>query len=189
MTGEEKAGRVNASEIFVCSVISRFAGGMFQRGIGQAVAKRQAPIGEAAVGRTPPPRSKEGTHPGRASCVRNTETGEHGGEEYARNRRCYVPQSFTGSNLADRGRMRCALVHVGGELRGWSDPAARGGHGKGLRRTHGDTAGTRSGSSSVERISVNTGTVWDLACRRAASVAGWAGRTDRRSVRDGAESP
>ena len=34
-----------------------------------------APIGEAAlVGRTPPPRSKEGTHPGRVSCVRNTGT-------------------------------------------------------------------------------------------------------------------
>jgi hypothetical protein len=48
---------------------------MFQRGIGLAVVKRQAPTGEAAlVGRTPPPRSKEGTHPGRISCVWNTET-------------------------------------------------------------------------------------------------------------------
>jgi hypothetical protein len=40
--------------------------------------KRQAPIREAAlIGRTPPPRGKEGTHPGRVSCVRNTETVRH----------------------------------------------------------------------------------------------------------------
>ena len=35
----------------------------------------QAPIGEAApVGRTPPPRGKGGTQPGRISCVRNMGT-------------------------------------------------------------------------------------------------------------------
>jgi hypothetical protein len=129
------------------------------------------------------------TKPGRASTARWCGPGERDGEEYVRNRRCYVPQSFTGSNLADLGRMRCVSGHVGGELRGWCGPAARGGHGEGLRRTRGDTAGTQSGSSFVERIAVNTGTVWDLACRRAAGVEGWAGRTDRRPVRDGAEPP
>ena len=36
---------------------------------------RQAPVIEVAVtGTTPPPRSKEGTHPGRVSHVRNTGT-------------------------------------------------------------------------------------------------------------------
>jgi hypothetical protein len=104
----------------------------------------------------------------------------------------YVPQSFTGSNLADLGRKRCVpavALLAGGELRGWCGSAARGGHGEGLRRTHGEAAGTQSGSSFVERITVNTGTVLDLARRHVAGVEGWAGRTDRRSVRDGAEPP
>jgi hypothetical protein len=48
---------------------------MFQRGTGLAVEKRQAPVIEVSMaGTTPPPRSKEGTHPGRISHVRNTET-------------------------------------------------------------------------------------------------------------------
>jgi hypothetical protein len=42
---------------------------------GLAAVKRQAPVIEVTlVGRTPPPRSEEGTHPGRVSHVRNTET-------------------------------------------------------------------------------------------------------------------
>jgi len=45
------------------------------RGTGLAAVKRQAPVIEVTMaGTTPPPRSKEGTHPGRVSCVRNTET-------------------------------------------------------------------------------------------------------------------
>jgi hypothetical protein len=48
---------------------------MLWRGKGLAAVKRQAPVIEVTViGTTPPPRSKEGTHPGRVSCVRNTET-------------------------------------------------------------------------------------------------------------------
>src|SRR5687768_2330014 len=48
---------------------------MLQRGRGLAVEKRQAPVIEVAMaGMTPPPRSKEGTHPGRFSHVRNAET-------------------------------------------------------------------------------------------------------------------
>src|SRR4051794_27633209 len=47
----------------------------FSRGTGLAVEKRQAPAVEIAMaGTTPPPRSKEGTHPGRCSHVRNAET-------------------------------------------------------------------------------------------------------------------
>src|SRR3954469_21057148 len=49
--------------------------GMLQWGTGRAVEKRQAPVVEVAMtGTTPPPRSKEGTHPGRFSHVRNAET-------------------------------------------------------------------------------------------------------------------
>jgi hypothetical protein len=56
-------------------VIPALADGMFQQGTGQAAAMRQAPVIEVLVtGTTPPPRSKEGTHPGRVSCVRNTGT-------------------------------------------------------------------------------------------------------------------
>ena len=47
----------------------------FSRGTGLAVEKRQAPVIEIAMtGMTPPPRSKEGTHPGRFSHVRNAGT-------------------------------------------------------------------------------------------------------------------
>src|SRR5919112_3967662 len=47
----------------------------FSRGTGLAVEKRQAPVVEIAMaGMTPLPRSKEGTHPGRFSHVRNAET-------------------------------------------------------------------------------------------------------------------
>lgn len=66
---------------------------------------------------------------------------------------------------------------------------APGGHAEGLRRRRGGTAGAESGSSSVKRTTVNTGTVPDLACRHVSSVDGWAGFTVDRSVRDGAESP
>src|SRR4051812_46206645 len=38
-----------------------------------------------------------------------------------------------------------------------------GGHGEGLRGSRGDAAGTKSGSSFIERIAVNTGTVSVLA--------------------------
>ena len=48
---------------------------MLWRGTGLAAVKRQAPVIEVTViGTAPPPRSEEGTHPGRISCVRNTET-------------------------------------------------------------------------------------------------------------------
>ena len=65
----------------------------------------------------------------------------------------------TGPNLADMGRERCAPARTGGELlwpafNDWS-----GDHGEVLRGSCGDAAGTESGSSSIERITVNTGTV------------------------------
>lgn len=48
---------------------------MLQRGRGLAVEKRQAPVIEVTMaGTTPPPRSKEGTQPGRISRVWNTVT-------------------------------------------------------------------------------------------------------------------
>ena len=55
-----------------------------------------------------------------------------------------------------------------------------------LRGSRGEAAGTESGSSSVERITVNTGTVLVLPSRASGS-GGSAGRTDRRSVQGGAE--
>ena len=44
------------------------------------------------------------TKPGRVSTARWCGSGERDGKEYARNRRCYVSQRDTGSNLADLGR-------------------------------------------------------------------------------------
>ena len=64
-----------------------------------------------------------------------------------------------------------------------------GDHGEVLRGSRGDAAGTESGSSFVERITVNTGTVPVLPDCRVSNVDGRAGRVDRRPVRDGAEPP
>ena len=56
---------------------------------------------------------------------------------------------------AGRGASRCQWA--AGTL--WAGSlTCKGGHGEGLRRTHGEAAGTESGSSSTQRIGVNTGT-------------------------------
>ncbi len=70
----------------------------------------------------------------------------------------YVTQTWTGSNLADRGRERRAPACGRGTpwlvFDGWP-----GGHGEVLRGSRGDAAGTEPDSSSVKRVTVNTGTV------------------------------
>jgi hypothetical protein len=44
-------------------------------GVGLAAGKRQVPVVDSAsTGRAPPSRDREGTHPGRISCVWNVET-------------------------------------------------------------------------------------------------------------------
>jgi hypothetical protein len=77
---------------------------------------------------------------------------------------------------------------------GWGTPGlafdgSLGDHGEMLRGSRGDAAGTESGSSFVERITVNTGTVLVLPTRRVSDAAVVAGRIDRRAVQDGAEPP
>jgi len=57
--------------------------------------------------------------------------------------------------------------------------AAPGGHGEGLRRTRGEVAGAQSGSSSAERITVNTGTVSVHAPSVASGDTGGVECTDR----------
>ena len=52
-----------------------------------------------------------------------------------------------------------------------------GGHGEVLRGSRGEAAGTKSGSSFVERITVNTGTVLTLPASHVANVDGWVGST------------
>jgi hypothetical protein len=64
-----------------------------------------------------------------------------------------------------------------------------GGREEGLRRTRGDATGTQSGSSFIERTTVNTGTVPVLAPHAASGGGGGAESTDDRPVRDGAEPP
>src|ERR1035441_4356723 len=59
------------------------------------------------------------------------------------------------------GRARCAPVAFrrDGELPGRHAGVVSGGHGEVLRVSRGDAAGIELGSSFVERITVNTGTV------------------------------
>ena len=54
-----------------------------------------------------------------------------------------------------------------------------GDHGEVLRGSRGEAAGTESGSSFVERITVNTGTVPVLPACCVSNVDGRAGRVDR----------
>jgi hypothetical protein len=52
------------------------------------------------------------TKPGCVSTARWRGSGERGREEYARNRCRNAPQRYTGSKLADLGRVRCVPVAV-----------------------------------------------------------------------------
>ncbi len=85
------------------------ADGMFQRGRGLAVEKRQAPVIEVTMtGMTPPPRSKEGTHPGRVSHVRNAGTPTESGPL----RRCGRP-IVRAAEFSDGNRMLKKRMPVG----------------------------------------------------------------------------
>jgi len=129
------------------------------------------------------------TKPGHASTARWCGPGEQDGKEYARNRRLRL-------SSVDRlkpggygpGAVRTCPASPdqgtpGSVFDGWP-----GDHGEVLRGSRGDAAGTESGSSFVERITVNTGTIRfcpPLRVQRGRR----AGRVDRRSTRDGTEPP
>jgi hypothetical protein len=76
------------------------------------------------------------------------------------------------------GRERRAPADAAGNFwagfNGWP-----GGHGEVLRGSRGDAAGTESGSSFIERSTVNTGTVPVLPAAVASSEVVWAERADR----------
>lgn len=129
------------------------------------------------------------TTPGRAGTARRCGFGKRDEEEYVRNRRLKVSQNRTGSNLVDMGWGRRAPA-VDGWLRGTPGrqmDGSPGGHGDVLRGSRGEAAGTKSGFSFVERITVNTGTVLVLPVVCASSANGRAGLIVGRSGRDGAE--
>ncbi|GAA3268833.1 hypothetical protein GCM10020218_008590 [Dactylosporangium vinaceum] len=129
------------------------------------------------------------TTPGRAGTARRCGPGKRDEEEYVRNRRLKVSQNHTGSNLVDTGWERCAPAAVGW-LRGTPGRqmgGSPGGHGDVLRGSRGEAAGTKSGSSFVERITVNTGTVPVSPVVCASGVDDRAGPIVGRSGWDGAE--
>lgn len=129
------------------------------------------------------------TTTGRVSTARWRGSGKHDGKEYARNQRRYVPRKVNRleSGGSGPGVVRTHPARAGGQLPGWLVGVGSGGHGEVLRDSHGDATGTELGSSSIERASVNVGTVSVLACHRASSVSGRAGSAVDRSGRDGAE--
>jgi hypothetical protein len=134
------------------------------------------------------------TKPGRVRTARWSGSGERDGKEYERNPRYYVPQPSTGLNLADLGWERCTTHRTGsgpgvGTTPGrvWMRPP--GGHGECPRRNHGEAAGTKWGSSPVERTAVNVGTVSVLTHHPGRQHGLWVGSTVDRSGRDGAEPP
>ena len=76
-----------------------------------------------------------------------------------RNQRLKPLKRYTGSNLADLGRI---AVHA---HRWWATPgpgevAGPGGHEEGLRRTRGDAAGAKLATDPVDRCAVNVGSVF-----------------------------
>src|SRR4029450_3288240 len=82
---------------------------------------------------------------------------------------------WAGSGAQPTGR---ALGPGGGTTPGrvWTRPP--GGHGEGPRRNHGEAAGTKWGSSPVERTAVNVGTISVLTHHpgRPARIVGWVHR-------------
>src|SRR4051794_35736540 len=101
----------------------------------------------------------------RVSTARWRGSGKRDGEEYARNQRAYVLRKVDRleSGRSGPGVVRTCPASVGGELPGWLVDVGPGGHGEVLRGSHGDATGTELGSSSIERTSVNVGTVSGLA--------------------------
>src|SRR3954471_17454356 len=69
----------------------------------------------------------------------------------------------------------------------WMRPP--GGHGECPRRNHGEAAGTKWGSSPVERTAVNVGTVSVLTHHPGCQHGSWVGSTVDRSGGDGTEPP
>ena len=88
------------------------------------------------------------------------------------------------------GRERCVPIRFASGGNSWVGfDGWPGDHGEVLRGSRGDAAGTESGSSFVERFTVNTGTVLVLPRSRYPVLEPSAGRIDRRPVQDGAEPP
>jgi hypothetical protein len=94
-----------------------------------------------------------------------------------------------GSNLVDVGRDAAHACPVGWAtpwpvFRGW-----RGGHGEGLRRTHGEAAGAKLGAAPVDRSAMNVGTILGPPARcgqaRCRLLAPGVGRSLRSSPRSG----
>ena len=67
-------------------------------------------------------------------------------------------KSRTGSNLVGYGPGSSAHPCGGSDDSDVGELGRPGGHGKGLRRSHGEAAGEKLGTSSVERSTVNVGT-------------------------------
>ena len=100
----------------------------------------------------------------------------------------YVSQAWIGSNLADMGRERCVpslLLRVGNSWVGFGDRP--GDHGECCGVAVVMPQGQSRAPPPSSEITVNTGTVLVLPFSRASGPEGSAGRTDRRSVQDGAE--
>ncbi len=131
------------------------------------------------------------TTPGRISIARWCGSGKRDEEEYARNQRQYVLRKVNRLQPGGYGPgvVRTRSFRRDGELSDRLVDVGPGGHGEVLRGSHGDATGTELGSSFIERITVNTGTVSTLARPRVSSAEGWAGSTVDRSGRDGAEPP
>jgi hypothetical protein len=114
------------------------------------------------------------TKPGRVSTARWCGSGERDGKEYGQEPASTSLKGLPAPNLADMGRVRCAILPVVfwlvGVTPGWSCGCLPGGHGEVLRVSHGDAAGAQLDSSFVERTAVNTGTFPALPLGRAAST-------------------
>lgn len=90
--------------------------------------------------------------------------GEQDGTVYERNRCRKASSHLASPNPVDLGiwaGKRCAPCRARsvGELPGGFRRSGSGGHGEGLRRSRGEAAGAKPGTSPVDRNAVNVGTV------------------------------
>jgi hypothetical protein len=131
------------------------------------------------------------TTTGRVSTARWRGSGKRDGEEYARNQRAYVLRKVNRleSGGSGPGVVRTCPILVGRGTSGLACGCRSGRPWRSAAGSRGDATGTELGSSSIERTSVNVGTVSFLARNRVSGVAVRAGSTVDRPVRDGAEPP
>jgi hypothetical protein len=122
----------------------------------------------------------------RVGTARRLGSGKQDGKVYeSRNQWSNPLKSITGFNLVDVGRIAAHVLVKTRTTPPVDELGRHGGHGKGLRRTHGDAAGEKLGTSPVKRSTVNVGTASESPSPSISSIGGGQARRQPTALRWG----